>query len=491
MFFGCIAFFTVSSAQSGADGSNTTQVTVKVGNTPGYHIPTDFTGISFEVDAIIAGHRGVDGYFFRPSNIQLVNLFKNSGLRSLRIGGSTVDRFHDKAHNRQSIDSLFAFAKTLGIKIIYSLPLLNAAAEPSAATAKYIAKNYGDLLECFSIGNEPNCLPYKEAKQGAIFTYEEYLPQWRKIAAAVIASVPDAKFTGPDAGGWNWTEEFARDEVATGRILFITHHQYPGGKPLINSGKNPMPADTAIRNMLSKDLLTGQYSFIWSKADAKVHPYGLRCRLTEANDYLGGIAGASNALSSALWALDYMQWQAERGLAGINFHNNQWLKTCTVYMDEEGNYLANPKALAIRAFDMLSGGYVMPVFVSDEANINLTAYAVKHPDYLYVTVINKEYGASARNVRIIVSAPDITFTGGEAKSLFLQAPEVGSTSGVTLGGDSITNFREWKGKWVDCQMIDNKDVIVIVPKSSAVIIRIPTSIFHADGVQSARKKVLI
>jgi hypothetical protein len=195
--------------------------------------------------------------------------------------------------------------------------------------------------------------------------------------------------------------------------------------------------------------------------------------MTEANDYLGGIDGASNAMSSALWALDYMHWQAARGLAGINFHNNQWLKTCTVYRSSAGEFRANPKAHAIRAFDMISGGRVEPVAIANPDSINLTAYAVKDSDYLYITVINKEHGTDARDVQAAISAKD--FTKGKASAMYLAAPgnDAGATAGITLGGDSITNNRPWQGRWTAIKKKSAGQYTVDIAKSSAVIVRIP------------------
>ncbi|MDR2774687.1 MAG: hypothetical protein LBC19_08100 [Tannerella sp.] len=448
-------------------------VELTVIDSSGFTIPENFTGISFETDAALPNHRGVQGYLFSSANKQLITLFINSGIRSLRIGGSTVDKYHEAAHNRTAIDSVFSFAKAVGIKVIYSLPLLNADATADAVTAKYIWTYYKDLLDCFSIGNEPNCPPFKEATVGTIKSYEEYLPIWQKFAATVVEAVPDAKFTGPDAGGWNWTEEFALDEKSSGLITSITHHQYPGGRPVIDEENTPMPAMQAIDNMLSPQWLTGEYLMIYSRTGEKVHPYGFRCRMTEANDYLGGIAGASNAMSSALWALDYMHWQAVRGLSGINFHNNQWLKTCTIYMGSSGEYLANPKAHAIRAFDLVSGGCTKPVEVSNPEDVNLTAYAVKGDRYLYVTVINKEHGSQARNVQATISAKG--FTKGKVEAMFLLAPgnNAGATSGITLGGDSITNNRPWQGKWTALKGKNKGRYDVNVAETSAVIVRIP------------------
>ncbi len=473
-----IFIFSCATAQDDIEVNHLAQSSIEltVTDTPGFTIPANFTGLSFEADAASPNHRGVKGYFFSPSNKQLINLFVNSGLRSLRMGGGTVDMHPEEAaHNRAAIDSVFGFAKAVGIKVIYSLPLLNASDTAAASTAKYIWTHYRDLLDCFSIGNEPNCPPYKEAKVGAIKSYPEFLDAWRKFAATILKAVPEAKFTGPEAGGWNWTEEFARDEKNSGLITFITHHQYPGGRPVIKNenGTVPMSASQAIDNMLSPKWLTGEYQFIYSKTGEKVNPYEIPIRMTEANDYLGGIAGASNAMSSVLWALDYMHWQAARGLAGINFHNNQWLKTCTIYMGPSGDFLANPKAQAIRAFDLVSGGRVEPIAISNPHEVNLTAYAVKGERYLYVTVINKEHDTQAHNLHATILAKG--FTKGKASAMFLVAPEnnAGATIGITLGGDSITNNRPWKGKWTALKGKNNGQYDVNVAETSAVIVRIP------------------
>jgi len=446
-------------------------VGVAVTDVPGYMIPANFTGISFEIDAAMPNNRGVKGYFFSSQNKQLINLFINSGIRSLRIGAGTVDIHHAAAHNKAAIDSVFSFARAVGIKVIYSLPLLNANNWADAITAKYIWTHHRDGLDCFSIGNEPNCPPYKEAPIGTIKTYPEYIASWKTFAATIVKAVPDAKFTGPDAGGWNWTEEFARDEKSSGLITVITHHQYPGGKPLLNN--KPLTAQQAIDNMLSPAWLTGEYSNIYAHTGPKVAQYGFLCRLTEANDYLGGIAGASNAMASALWALDYMHWQAARGLIGINFHNNQWLKTCTIYLGPSGEFLANPKAYAIRAFDLVSGGHTEPVAISNPNGVNLTAYAIKGDKYLYITIINKEHGTQAHSAQVKISAKG--FTEGKASAMFLTAPgnNAGATDGVTLGGDSITNNRQWNGHWKDLGKQHNGQYDVNVAETSAVVVRVP------------------
>ena len=75
-------------------------VTLTVSNSPGYAIPDDFCGLSFGAVVELPGHGGVPGRFFSPTNIQLITIFKNSGLRHLRLGGSTVENVHAAVPDR-------------------------------------------------------------------------------------------------------------------------------------------------------------------------------------------------------------------------------------------------------------------------------------------------------------------------------------------------------------------------------------------------------
>lgn len=440
----------------------------------GYLIPGDFAGIGFETWAELPNHNGVSGNLFSPTNTQLVTLFTNTGIRNLRLGGGTVDGPHPAIPSRADIDNVFGFARAAGIKVIYSLPLLDAKAADAADTAQYIWKHYRPYLDCFSIGNEPNEPPYSRARVGAITNYAEFLAAWRTFAAAVTNAVPDAKFTGPELGGWGeWLTQFARDEKDSGRVVLITHHEYFGGRPFINHGKDEMPVATAIDNMLSRYWVTNKYPEVYQKTSMRIKPMGLPSRMTEANDYLRGVTNASDAFASALWALDYMHWWAAHGLAGVNFHNNQWLKTDTFYLDvATGEYRINPKAYGIRAFNLGSHGWAESVAVNNTADLNLTAYAVGDGTNLYVTIINKEHGAGARAASVTI-APD-GFSLRNAEAIFLTAPnnDAGATNGITLGGALITNHSAWRGQWMALPSVTNGQCNLIVPATSAVVVKL-------------------
>jgi hypothetical protein len=442
----------------------------------GYAIPADFAGLGFETWAERPNRSGVSGHLFSPTNSQLLTLFTNSGIRNLRLGGCTVEGLRATVPTRADIDSVFAFARAAGVRVIYSLRLLNGDAADAAATAKYIWTRYQPSLACFAIGNEPNERPFRSTRHGALTNYSAYLTAWRNFAAAITNAVPGAKFAGPDAGGWDWVPDFARDEASSGMVTLITHHQYAGGKPFVHGTLEDLSASEAIDNMLSMSWVTNRYPLFYKKTLALVATDGLACRMTEANDYLHCVTNASNAFASALWALDYMHWWAAHGCAGVNFHNNQhteWLETDTVYLDESSReYRINPKAYGIRAFDLGSQGWTEPVVVGNAAGLNLTAYAVGDPTNLCVTIINKEHGAGARDAAVTI-VPE-GFPCSSAEVLLLATPDhnAGATQGITLGGAAIRNDASWRVQWVRLNPTASHLCEIVVPATSASVVKL-------------------
>src|SRR5262249_19897945 len=287
-----------------------------------------------------------------------------------------------------------------------------------------------------------------------------YLARWRSIADAVGGAAPGAPLSGPDTGAYNtltytpdpdtgvsWTERFASDEGGSGRIADITQHYYVGASP----GKTN--AQQASANMLSPEWVTGTapgtqparttytpYRWLYTNHLAPVTATGLRYRLTESNDYLTGVPGASNAFASALWALDHLHWWAAHGAAGVNFHNKQWLLTGTIVRDHAGGggYAINPKGYGIKAFTLGSAGQVQPPAVHNPPPVNLTAYGVGRAGEDYVTVINKAHGADApdADVTILPLGPGAR----QAQVMTLAGGQPGDARGgrATLGGATIT-----------------------------------------------------
>lgn len=498
-------------------------------------VPSDFTGLSFERGALNSGNAGVPGYFFSPSNTELVTLWRNAGIRNLRVGGNTVDQQIPAGTGSDGftgVDELFRFAAAAGANVIYSLRQDNSTSHAipdlvtiDAEAARYIWQRYASLLSSFSIGNEVDWHSYHlhdpaiyETTPGEPGTaYPSYLADWRKFADAVHQAAPGAKLNGPDTGnygtrggvpyttftptqatGVSWTQRFAEDEVGTGLISDATTHLYVGGSPFDTT------AAQAIANMLSADWVeksdigyqptgsgsgtTAYVPYPWFNTNivAPTVAVGVPVRLTESNDYLTGIPGASDAFASALWALDYMHYWARRGVSGVNFHNKQWIYTDTItpalgsYSSIPGGcdapgcggYRVNPKGYAIKAFDLGARGQVKPITVDKSPNTNVTAYAVGGDNDLYVTVINKMYGAGSASVDVTIEPRDFGFT--EAAYMTLQSGQPGdpTSSDATLGGAAITNSTPWVGKWTPLSSPSQGRVAVTVQPASAVVVRI-------------------
>jgi hypothetical protein len=197
---------------------------------------------------------------------------------------------------------------------------------------------------------------------------------------------------------------------------------------------------------------------------------GFTYRMTEANDYTGGVDGASNAFASALWALDYLHWHAAHGAAGVNFHNKSWIFTDTIYRSPDGTFHFNPKAYAFKAFNVGSQGRATSVTISNAEGVNLTAYAVRADHEIYVTLINKEHGTQARSASVTLHAAHIK---GEIEGMSLEAPQSNPTArdGITFGGAAITSTG-WDGHWSKLSQCNDNSATVLVPPASALVLRL-------------------
>lgn len=496
-----------------------------------FRIPADFAGLGFETKSVVSNTYGVSGNFFSPANIQLITLFRNTGIRNIRVGGGTVDGSGSDEHcvtptpSFADIDNLFAFARAADVKVIYSVRLLNVGscanpnlAEDDARIVRYMWQKYRDHLDSFSIGNEPDVNGY-HSRPGhmvdpAIYettpgvpgsAYASYFAQWQKFAAIIRKAAPGAKFSGPDtavsdtssftpdpAHGVSWTVQFARDLKSSGMLAAGLQHHYVWGLP------ENTTAQEAIDDMLSSAwddepavaLQTARhggkaefhsYAYVYARVLAPLVAMSVPYRMTEANDCLHGVPGASDGFASALWALDYMHWWAAHHMAGVNFHNNPWLPTDTIVPDPNpctaagcANYRVTPKAYGIKAFDIGSHGDVEPVVIANPQKINLTAYAVGGTRDLYVTMINKTHSTTHDALAAAVVIEAASFDGASVDSMVLTDGEPGNAALpiATLGGATIANDAPWLGKWTPIGQVQNGKFALTVASTTAVIVRI-------------------
>jgi hypothetical protein len=329
--------------------------------------------------------------------------------------------------------------------------------------------------------------------------------------------VPGAKFSGPDtavsstssftpnaSNGVSWTQQFAQDLKDSGILTEALQHHYVWGGPGNTTTEEAI--DDMLSNAWDDDTSIGKqrafnggtapyhpYPFVYTHVLAPLVSYGVPYRMTEANDCLHGVFGASDGFAAALWALDYMHWWAAHHMAGVNFHNNPWLPTDTIVPDPNpcaasgcGNYRVTPKAYGMKAFALGSQGYVEPVTISNPNKINLTAYAVGTAHDLYVTIINKTHTTThdATDAAVVIKAHG--FNAAKADYLVLTDGEPGNaeSKSATLGGASITNDAPWMGKWTPLGHIEDEQIALTVQSTTAVVVRI-----HEVKTQTARPGV--
>lgn len=500
-------------------------------DSPQYVVPADFVGLGFETKSVVPDMYGVHGYFFSPQNRQLITLFRNIGIRNVRVGGGTVDGSGKEEHcitpipTFKDIDNLFEFARAAGIKVIYSVRLLNVSscanphlAEDDAKVVRYIWSKYRNEVDSFSIGNEPDVRSFHSRPghtvDSTIFesdprfagsAYPSYLTAWQRVATLIRKAAPGAKFSGPDTAvsdtssftpdpseGVSWTEKFASDLYGTGILAETLQHHYVWGLP------DQTTAQEAIDDMLSNAWDDGTAVGMQSALDggkAAFHPYpyvydrvlkqladdGIPYRMTEANDCLHGVYGASDGFASALWALDYMHWWAAHHMAGVNFHNNPWLPTDTIVPDSVPclssgctNYHATAKALGMKAFSLSSSGSTEPVTIDNPEGINLTAYAVGTKQELYVTIINKTHATTHDVTDAQVEIDTSGFNGAQVDAMVLTDGEPGNAALMTgtLGGAGIRSSAPWAGKWTPVGQVSNGKIIITVQSTTAAVLRI-------------------
>ncbi len=455
-------FFAIFLAVTGALlNTNCAQVPATVSvdlSSPGFLIPNDFIGFSFETRRVDRDSDGVSGYFFDSTNTQAVTLFRQIGVKSLRVGGGSVDDPKTPTPATNDIDALFRFAEAADVKVIYSLRLRDGDPAQNAAIAKYIWDHYRDYLDCFTVGNEPK-------------NYEAFSRGWKIMAAAVVRAVPEAKFCGPAAvssmdGGAEQIRDFARDFGKTGMLKVVTAHDYPGGNAL----RNATDGNSGRDQMLSGAWLD-HYQVFYDQFVPLVSAMGLKYKYDEASSfYKGGAKDASDTFAAALWCLDFMHWWAAHGCTGINFHNNRWsMYNITICKDAAGNYQSRPQGYGIKAFDIGGHGRVVPVTVS---RTGVTAYGVIDATNLYLTIINKEHGQYGRDADVRIKGIDMD---GPVEIMHLKAPnnDVSATSGITLGNAPLTNRGEWQGQWTALPAPENGPLTIPVSAASAAIVKIP------------------
>lgn len=475
--FVSLAFISLTRCSGGINAAkgpdNGHIISIKVGKpSNGIIIPDDFSGLSVETGSVRINNTGTPGYIFSDKNTETLRIFRELGIRHLRVGGGSVD-INKTAPTLEDIDELFAFAKASGVKVVYSLRLLNGDLKNEVQVARYIWEKYREYLDCFAIGNEPDWNSY-HISDPEIKDYPSYLAKWKRFAEAVVAEIPEAKFMGPNTGsnfpvtgakdtdynGCSWTLNFAKDLKETGLIAKLAQHNYVGQD--VNEKSSPWEM---VDKMLSAAWVSKEYPALYHAVVKPALDEGFACRLAESNSFSGQCPGGSNSFATALFALDYMFWWASHQCSGVNFHNKQWVLNAPIGMDSSKKLIVNPIGYGIKAFNFAGKGEILPIKVESCHLENVRAYATLDHDKMYVTLINKEHGHDARTVSVSLST-DLKYT--DVETLTLSSPDGDPLSKTALlGGSAIESGKDWAGIWEkhDIQL----EKVTLEPSSAKIL----------------------
>jgi hypothetical protein len=435
---------------------------------PGVDIPQDFLGLSFETKMVLPDANGQ--HFFRGDNAPLVAMFRSLGIKSLRIGGNTVDYPDVAIPSEADIDALYAFADAADVRVIYSVRLKDQTDPTDAARlAKYLMDHHAAHTAAITIGNEPNVY-FKE--------YTEYRAAYEKFARAIAAAAPTARITGPSAtpGKNFWSRDLVNDvggETSPRLLHLVTQHSYPGG----NAQKLTDPA--AGREMMLSPKIDESYQKFYDVFVPAAREHGLPYRLEESNSmFHGGASGVSNSFACALWGLDFAYWWAEHGAVGVNFHTGNHIVEnerqipggYDTFWTTPNGFKVHPIGYALKAFSLGGHGRIVPAGMTKPDDFNLVAYAIAGSNgQKYVTIINREIGEKAREATV-----ELDGGGVRAELVTLAAPrnDEAAIDGVTLGDSLINREGAWEGRWQAVQPVHEAHFVIHVPPTSAVVVKI-------------------
>ena len=425
---------------------------------PGVTIPEDFTGLSFETRALVKDNS------LSPDNTALQNLVKLLGTGVFRIGGNSVQNsvftFNKRSKKTgqdtitaDDIDRAFDFANKIGWKVIFGLNQGKYNPQMAATEAQYAWK-YKSQIHSFEIGNEPNHFTMHNTRDSS-WGYPEFRTEWETYAKTIKEAVPDAPFSGPVTASnpKPWFFDFVKDESKN--VIELSHHNYTAA-----------PEKGTIAQLLSKKQMATSADLFNSLVSASAAQNN-KFRLAECNSiHHGGLAGVSDAFASALWVTDYMFTLAQSGAVGINIHTGA-TNPYTPISYGKGVFIPKPIYYGMLLFRLGGTGSLLPVKVSDKV-ANVSSFAVKDPSgEVTCTLINKD---------TLINYSCVIACNGLSKSktvnvIRLMAPSVSATSGVTLGGESVTNEGIWSPKTVEQINADEKgNFVVAVPAGSAASI---------------------
>lgn len=405
-------------------------------------LPTAFLGFNLELSSVCSA---LEQDAFNPTAYE--HLYTAIGPGILHIGGHSADLSAWSASGSfacsasQSvvtdalITSVFAFARRIHWRVIWTLPLLSYNPTNAADEAAALARIGGTSLLAFAIGNEPELYSKKFGERDTSWNSTTYLSQWQTEEQAVIAKVPQAAISGPDTCCSNaFYPDFAQTAGGISQVTLLTHHFYTRS----NVGSSP-----TIQELLSMATYTQFSSELqgWLKTARAV---GLPFALTEVNSISnGGTPGVSNTAGATFWLASLCFAAAEQGVSFVAIQ--EALHASYNVIEDDGQPSVLYTALQL-VHQVIANSQL--VAISGTIPASLQVIATRHTDgSIQIVLINHD---AEQSLPVSVVAPK----GMRLRTLtMLTAPDLAATSHAQLA------MQAWTGT-MPVQV--NPDILIVL-----------------------------
>lgn len=270
------------------------------------------------------------------------------------------------------------------------------------------------------------------------YSASDYRRDWITYANALKKALPWLPIGGPEtiSDKPQWLSAIE----GLGRLdpQFLTIHRYASS----NCWPISSPAYPTIALMLSPASSAGLAGTVHG-AVIYAHADHQALRLTEVNSIsCGGNKGVADSFATALWAPDALFQMINEGVNGISWH----IRSNSVnapFLPGPGGIVAKPELYGLALFAQTTGpnARLLNTTLTSSAPINMSVWPVQSAHGLKVLVLNK--GARPANVTLSLSN-----RSSRATVERMRAPNITASTGVTLGGQTISPTAQWQGKKV-------------------------------------------
>jgi hypothetical protein len=400
-------------------------------------------GLSFEAsDLALPG--------FTSGN--LASYLRTLGRSVIRIGGNTSDETFWTSHGEKApawssatitpanLNALGRLARASGWKVILGVNLKHYDPSRAADEAAHASRALGRYLQAVEIGNEPNY--YQKYARNT----QQYFKDFEAYAAAIKKAAPGVAIEGTDvnlAPNSPFQSAFVANESRLARpdIAELTNHYYP------------LTSSTCAGHPTIADLLSSgthlRAKTIAQQAAAQAARLHVPAVFTESNSVIcEGQDGVSNVFASALWVLDHELTTAREGVAGDYMHGTvvrcraakplymYYTPLCapTAAAAAAGRLAAQPEYYGLAAVHLIGTGAFLPV--NNPAWATVRAFALRHPDGTMTVVLDNVQDPAHNGPTTLRLGLGASF--GAGRKVALTARSLGATTGVTLGGQTVS-----------------------------------------------------